>query len=642
MKTILSISCKMLSINTLIVVLSLVIYSIGVNATVRYVKPIASGSADGSSWANASGDIQTMINASAAGDSVWVAAGTYKPNSYPPGCLGCVNSRDYTFYVKDGVRLFGNFTGTETDISQRDFSTNTTILSGDYNNNDQLISNFPTLTIISNLENAYHVLFIADISSGNIPVTIDGFTIKGGNANIITGSSINGMPASTNYGGGIFVQNQMTAITNCMFVNNSAETGGAIYSKAQNVTVNNNIFTNNVASFRGGGIAIINFSSTISNNSFIENFGSQGAGAIVSSNAESQIINNEINGNTTEWYGGGIYLLGSPAIVSNNTIVNNHGIESGGAIFIQNGAHYIENNIIAHNTVGFSGAGIFIDAGTHWITNNVIHNNNSEILGGGIYIDNTNNVITNNTITENNADNTGGGVYVNNGTNAFKNNIFWNNRLDGESSVLRADLFLNAGTNTFQNNMLQLDSTLYTGAYYSLGATAQGNLFAQNPLFLSNVLPEGEDLIYFTGDDGFRLQTISPALNAGIPTTESITDVLGITRDDQPDIGAYEHGVAVGIQPNTDSQPAASLYAYPNPATDAITFTFTTHITNESTLILYSIDGKSRISLYKGTTQAGETNTLTVDTKGFASGTYCAVLQCGNGLAEHFTLIIKH
>ncbi len=84
MKTILSISCKMLSINTLIVVLCLVIYSIGVNATVRYVKPIATGLGDGSSWANASDDIQTMINASLPGDSVWVAAGEYKPNSYPP------------------------------------------------------------------------------------------------------------------------------------------------------------------------------------------------------------------------------------------------------------------------------------------------------------------------------------------------------------------------------------------------------------------------------------------------------------------------------------------------------------------------------------------------------------------------------
>ncbi len=61
--------------------------------------------ANGSSWANASDDIQAMINASAITDSVWVAAGGVKPNSYPPNCIGCDNPRHYTFYVKDGVTV---------------------------------------------------------------------------------------------------------------------------------------------------------------------------------------------------------------------------------------------------------------------------------------------------------------------------------------------------------------------------------------------------------------------------------------------------------------------------------------------------------------------------------------------------------
>ncbi len=183
MKTILPILRKTLSINTLIVVLCLVIYSIGVNATVRYVKPIATGTGDGSSWANAHSDIQTMINASSQGDSVWVAAGEYKPNSYPPECPDCTNSRYYTFYIKDGVSLFGNFNGTEIDITQRDFGINTTFLSGDFNNDDVMIDSTLYKYIANNDENAYHVILVSDISAGNLPVTIDGFTIKGGNAN---------------------------------------------------------------------------------------------------------------------------------------------------------------------------------------------------------------------------------------------------------------------------------------------------------------------------------------------------------------------------------------------------------------------------------------------------------------------------
>lgn len=41
----------------------------------HYVKTIATGDGTGSSWDNASGDLQEMINASASGDQIWVAAG---------------------------------------------------------------------------------------------------------------------------------------------------------------------------------------------------------------------------------------------------------------------------------------------------------------------------------------------------------------------------------------------------------------------------------------------------------------------------------------------------------------------------------------------------------------------------------------
>lgn len=61
----------------------------------RHVKPVASGSGNGSSWANASGDLGAMLNASAAGDEVWVAAGTYDPGS----------NRAATFTIKGGVAL---------------------------------------------------------------------------------------------------------------------------------------------------------------------------------------------------------------------------------------------------------------------------------------------------------------------------------------------------------------------------------------------------------------------------------------------------------------------------------------------------------------------------------------------------------
>lgn len=73
--------------------------------TIRYIKQNATGG--GTSWNDASGDFQAMINESASGNEVWVAAVTYQP------------SANNSFFMKEGVKIYGGFTGTETLLSQR-------------------------------------------------------------------------------------------------------------------------------------------------------------------------------------------------------------------------------------------------------------------------------------------------------------------------------------------------------------------------------------------------------------------------------------------------------------------------------------------------------------------------------------------
>ncbi|QQS29861.1 MAG: right-handed parallel beta-helix repeat-containing protein [Sphingobacteriales bacterium] len=641
MKAIFTTKSKSISINSLIVVLCLMIHSFGINATVRYVKPIASGTADGSSWDNAHSDIQTMINASSAGDSVWVAAGEYKPNSYPANCVGCNDSRHYSFWIKGGIRLFGNFVGTETDITQRDFSGNTTILNGDLNGDDIVSSSFPNLEISGNDENVYHVILVSDINTVAFKVIIDGFTIKNGNSNIPSAYTVNGNMVTMNEGGGIYVQNQQNLTTNCVIINNSALFGGGVNSYAYFTTISNNIIVNNISVMHGGGIHFNNITGQILNNSIIGNLALNRGGAVYSIGVNTEIGYNEIVGNNSGNDGGGLCIRGGTSLVYLNVITDNYAANNGGAIFHELNSITIRKNIIAYNAVGISGGGLYLSFDSKTVENNVIYNNSAEMNGGGLYIDATSNFVTNNTIIENIANNKGGGIYVNAGSNNIRNNIFSDNWLNTEQNVISTDLFLNGGTNTFQNNILQLDSTLYTGTNYNLGATAQGNLFAQDPMFLNNTTPEGEDLIYFTGDDGLRLQTNSPAINAGTLINAPTTDILGTFRDTQPDIGAYEHGVFVGIQPNQNGKPTISLDAFPNPATESITFTFTTPTTDITSLILYAIDGKNKVSLYKGTTQANETNTVIVYTNNYTPGIYCAALRCGTGMVEHRTIIIK-
>jgi hypothetical protein len=134
-----------------------------------YIKPTSAGTGDGSSWANASSDLQGKINAAGSGDEIWVAAGTYKPTK---DYLGNNSSgQSATFLLKSGVKLYGSFAGTEANLGDRTSSViaaNPTILSGDLG------------TPVVNTDNSYHVVLASSLAN---TTAFDGFTITGGYAN---------------------------------------------------------------------------------------------------------------------------------------------------------------------------------------------------------------------------------------------------------------------------------------------------------------------------------------------------------------------------------------------------------------------------------------------------------------------------
>ena len=124
------------------------------------------------------------------------------------------------------------------------------------------------------------------------------------------------------------------------------------------------------------------------------------------------------------------------------------------------------------------------------------------------------------------------------------NNIFYKNAIGTTTASTSADFYITGGNaRDFRNNILQFASSQYltnNSSSNSIGSTAANNLFAVNPLFVSEPNLLGPDGIGGTADDGFRLQRTSPAVNAGTYSSAPSFDILSNSRYTFFDIGAYE------------------------------------------------------------------------------------------------------
>ena len=99
--------------------------------SIRYVKPVATGTGDGSSWANASANLQAMMNNSVFNDEVHVAQGLYYPTLDEAGNTNNGNPRRRTFTVPTGIRLRGGYAGSGSNPNLRFTNPSSTTLSGD-------------------------------------------------------------------------------------------------------------------------------------------------------------------------------------------------------------------------------------------------------------------------------------------------------------------------------------------------------------------------------------------------------------------------------------------------------------------------------------------------------------------------------
>ena len=438
---------------------------------IRYVKWNATGANNGSSWVNAYTDLQSALSAASSGDEIWVASGTYKPTSG--------SDRTVSFVLKNGVALYGDFNGTETSRTQRDSSTNVTVLSGDIG------------ALNDNSDNSYHVVVGSNTNSSAI---LDGFTITGGKT--LEDISL----APENVGGGMYNKYGSPSVMNIIFIGNEAAFGGGMYNGGDALmpetegypSLTNVTFQNNSA-FEGGGL-------------FNENY------------IHATLTNVIFDGNTATRAGGGMEdrlgTLGMTNVVFNN---NTGGIGGGG--FQNFSLDASLTSVTFSGNSAMHGGGMANDSGNLVLTNATFTGNSAE-FGGGIWNSNSDPTLTNVTISDNTASTYGGGLYnESNGNSIVRNTVLW-----GNVAPEGAQIYNDASLPTVNDSVVQ-------GGY--VGGT---NIITTDPKLgtLGN---------YGGFTETIPLQVGSSAIDTGDDANCPSTDQRGVSRPqgNHCDIGAYEY-----------------------------------------------------------------------------------------------------
>lgn len=497
------------------------------HAIVRYVKTGGAGTAPYTTWATASNDLQAVINACSAGDEIWIAAGTYKPNRRADALTVITTTdRNDAFVLKNGVKVYGGFTGVEVLLSQRNSTTNVVTLSGDIG------------TIGVTTDNCYHVVICAGMS---ITTSIlDGVSISGGNANasiVAPAITVNTHSISPRNGGGMYKVSSNIDITDCRFRRNDAAASGAgIY---ENLSTSLSVYTNctitqNTSAVDGGGMYISTSSCIYQDCSFTSNDATDDGGGIYISGTGSPAFNNAtITSNSATGEGGGIYLTGSGSPTFTDCTINSNtaGSNGGAVASYTTGTAGFTATVISGNTSGSTGGGLFNNSSPAAITNCLI-SGNLAAGGGGIWNALSDAVIINCTIAGNRATAQGGGIA--NGTS--------------NPSIQNCIVYGNTGVPSSTNALYNSGSTPVVA--YSLiqgGFAGSGNVNA-NPLFVNGISAASAP----TTSGDYRLQKCSPALNGG----ENSYIPSGITTDldaaprisyGTVDMGAYEKQLALAV-----------------------------------------------------------------------------------------------
>ena len=527
-----------------------------------YVKADAAGLNNGSSWNDAFSSFTEALESAGEPDKeiwIWVAKGIYRPEktmNWPNEVPVCTEIKCRNFKLINNVSIFGGFAGTETDITQRDWSINETIFSGDIDGVEGLSADDARNVFLNYDIDNTAIIDGVIVESGNAGDYGDGvtddFRKNGGGMNnwgsaspVIRNVTFRNNSARVQGGGLSNSYDSNPVVEKCLFENNSAFKGGAFSSADSSPAVYSSVFRNNQTNEGyGGAVAVTNGNTLFSDCIFDNNDSEDGGAAFISENSNAKFERCSFSGNTANRNGGAVSIgeFSNPDI-KNCTFNSNFAVSGGGAIEIYDGSKpFIVNSEFFGNKASqeskFStGGAVLVSDATPYIINSLFINNTAS-AGGAISNKKGFSVLLNCTIVFNSASGevgTGGGMYNETLSEpVLINTIMWYN------NALNYDPEISNEVSTPVINNSNISGILSNGVWDESFGTDGGDNISTDPMFND---PQNGDFTLFEESLSINAGDNTPFETDGFAESV-IKDLLGKERilDGVVDIGAYENG----------------------------------------------------------------------------------------------------